>query len=43
MFADIMAIVSFRSTNPKQESDAQILMHKIGGTWKVVAQGERAE
>lgn len=41
MSADTAAVVSFHSSNPKQESDAQILMHKIGDTWKVVAQGER--
>ncbi len=41
MFADTAAVVSFHSTNPKQESDAQILMRKIDGSWKVVAQGEK--
>lgn len=40
MFADTMAIVSFHSTNPKQESDAQIRMRKIEGQWKVVEQGK---
>lgn len=40
MYADTMAIVSFHSSNPKQESDAQIRMRKIEGQWKVVEQGK---
>ena len=43
MFADTAAVVSFHSSNLKQESDAQILMSKIDGEWKVVAQGEKVE
>ena len=43
MFADTMAIVSFHSSNPKQESDAQIRMLKIEGQWKVVEQGQTVE
>ena len=43
MFADTAAVVSFHSSNLKHESNAQILMSKIGEEWKVVAQGEKVE
>lgn len=43
IFADTTAIVSFHSSNPRQETDAQIKMNKIDGEWKVVAQGEKVE
>ena len=43
IYADTAAIVSFHSSNPRQETDAQIKMIKIDGEWKVVAQGERVE
>ena len=43
IIADTAAIVSFHSSNPRQETDAQIKLNKIDGEWKVVAQGERVE
>lgn len=43
MFADTTAIVSFHSSNPRQETDAQIKMRKTDGEWKVVAQGTTVE
>ena len=40
LFGDT-AIVSFHSSNPKQESNAQIMMVRNDTTWLVVQQGEK--